>query len=31
MDFSNYRIKQHITIYNGEVLPRNSRGSLTGS
>ena len=24
----NYHIKQHITIYIAEVLPRNRRGSL---
>ena len=31
MGIISYRIKQHLTIYIGEVLARSGRGSLTGS
>ena len=30
MGIISYRIKQHLTIYIGEVLARSGRGSLTG-
>ena len=31
MDIVKYRIKQHLTVYTGEVLLRSGSGSLTGS
>ena len=31
MFFINNGIKQHITVYTGEVLLRSGRGSFTGS
>ena len=31
MDIISYQIKQHLTIYTGEVLARSGHGSLIGS
>ena len=31
MSIISYQIKQHLTIYIGEVLARSGRGSLTDS